>query len=508
MRGVQRVFAVLTALAVIAFVGFVTTFGYPLPSTPTQPFELSGPVHADSDGTHTVIIDQQSRRLLILNKDDQLEDIVSFDSLGRHIDAATDVCIHGDTIWLSGIKYQEDSDTIASERVVMYTVSGDYVTTVYEAKRSNTARPSIKSLTSSKDGAIMGYEEHDPEDPEASTVVFVSLYNEEAHEIARSRVTDRSIIDMSYCENDGTFVALSARGIINDDDESQKIENYERYLFTCIDFVDYGRLFASDDVSGNLYYIDDNNEPVLVGEGEGFSDIHINGSYLTACADSENSIVLVNLDDSSTRAISDLNLTSSLAFSVWCAWATRIYLICFIVLCLVAKLVSAIRAGNHAGIATFVSAVVVSGTFVLGVAYTSYGTFTTALQTRENIIGSYAEYFFLTDSNLADGVKALGSRAALRESKMLETAQKCYEQIEEQVGFLVRSSSAHGVGTYAIVYGLDEQGIYHLYDSAEEHIVGRSLTSPDKLKNVEATFGSEDFDDSIKHGYTLRDSTM
>ena len=509
MKGVNKAFAILGALALVAFVGFVSTFGYPLPSTPTDPFELSEPVHADSDGTHTAIIDQQSRRLLILDKDDRLDTIVSFDSVGHHIDAATDVCVDGDVIWLSGVKYQDDSDTIALERVAMYTVNGDYVTTVHDSKRGNTSQPSIKSLTSSKDGAIMGYEERDPDDPEASTVVFVALNDKEEREISRNRVTDRSIFDMSYCENTSSFVALSARGIINDDDDaSQQIKGYENYLFTCIDFIDDGQLFASDDVSGNLYCIDDDGRPTLVGEGEGFCDIHINKSYLTACADGDNSIVIVNLDDASTRSVSDLTLTPSLAFSVWCAWASRIYLICFIVLCLIAKLVSAIRSGDHSGIVTFASAVVVTGTFVLGVAYTSYGTFTTARQTRENIIGSYAEYFYTTDYKLADGIKTLESRAALRESKLLEIAQKCYEQVEEQVGFLVRSSSAHGIGTYAIVYGQDEEGIYHLYDSAEEHIVGRSLASPEKLKAVEAAFESDDFDDTIKLGHTLRDSTM
>lgn len=56
MKGVNKAFAILGALALVAFVGFVSTFGYPLPSTPTDPFELSESVHADSDGTHTAIL--------------------------------------------------------------------------------------------------------------------------------------------------------------------------------------------------------------------------------------------------------------------------------------------------------------------------------------------------------------------------------------------------------------------------------------------------------------------
>ncbi len=150
---VSLVFAVLAAALLFVSMGTIPF------ANPYGSIALNKPTAADSNGTITVAVDNNSRRALILNADGNLTGVIDCNTADSPIDAITDVCVSGDTVYLSGVRFAADSDIIKNERVVAFNTEGAYVEAVGEIPGTGTTIPAIKSLSNAPDGVVIAYEE-------------------------------------------------------------------------------------------------------------------------------------------------------------------------------------------------------------------------------------------------------------------------------------------------------------------------------------------------------------
>ena len=147
LRVAAVIFAALCALVVIA------TFGRGNPLNPFSPIRLNAPNVAEHNSKHTAIVDSESRRVLILNKSNQLTGTINCDALNSPLEAVTDVCVAGDIIYVAGVQYETDSTVINRERVVAYDSRGRSSTIVFDKEVKNEGTPSIRTMDNVGDDA-------------------------------------------------------------------------------------------------------------------------------------------------------------------------------------------------------------------------------------------------------------------------------------------------------------------------------------------------------------------
>lgn len=120
--------------------------------------QLDSPTAIDADGKITVVADSGSRRALIMNADGDLTGVVGCTTTDSPFDAITDVCFSEDLVFISGVRFEPDSDIISQERVAAYDKGGNYQGLLYDGAGPKTASPSMKSLNDAADGVVVAFE--------------------------------------------------------------------------------------------------------------------------------------------------------------------------------------------------------------------------------------------------------------------------------------------------------------------------------------------------------------
>lgn len=506
-----RLRAILVVLAIVAGLVCLATIGTTLPLSPFEPIGLDGPTVVDSDGNHTAIVDTESRRILILNKNRKLTGIVDCDELNSPIEAVIDVCVTDKTLYVAGAKYQDDSTTIARERIVAYDMSGRSEQLVYELERSNDQTPSIKTMDSDGDGAYVVMARGSKANARASIIELVRADRGSSQSIGLEEVELYAVHDLGYSSKRGELVSISVRGVINDTYGASEDEDYphEEFAFTSLDIADDGIVYVYDDVSGALYRMVENEEPEALTEGPIYSSIHVNGETLSACTREENAVEIGSLDGTDLVRIDSVRLSRALASMTFLVLACRIYLALFITVVLIRAAWNRISSGRIAGMNALIASAVVVFAVSLAITYISYGSYQSRLITRTNEIATFADYLEATSDKLSESMEQLGDRSTLRkESDNLIETYTHVAEIDELAGNLASAATQNGIGTYIVAYAADDQGVYYLFDSSFEHVMGTSDISSTSAEAIAKIFDTNTSDSAIHSGRALYDGTL
>ena len=513
LRRLRVVALVLLVLSVLVSLG---TFGILLPPSLVNPIRLDGPSAADTNGKHTAIVDRESSRLLILNKDHELTGYIMCDELNSPIEAITNVCVAGDTIYVSGITYLRDSTIIERECVVAYSPAGVSRQVVFSLEpKEDQLTPSIMTMDNAdEDDVYVLYcregTGNDDDEASRSTVSIVHASKHSNSLVSEDPIDMSNVFGIGYCSRDSVFRTINSRGMLNgvESEQSAHAESSD-HTFTSIDLSDTSEPFLYDDTTGTVYHQSKDNQLRPILEEEGYGYIHINGDHLTLSNREMNAVSICDLDGSElTRLESVMPSPASLTFHVL-VLVCRCYVFFFFVILGLITLRKRVREGNTKNIgplfASFVVVLVVSMT----IGYISYGAYQALQRTRAEEISTFADYLSYTSLQMSEAMENRSSREEFR-TEPFSDADKSYDYLDVifPVVSIADAATQNGIGTYAIIYAKDSKGIYYLYDSVGEHVVGTGALSSMTQDAVERVFQTNETDDEIHIGRSRYDATQ
>ena len=502
---------IVTLLTVASALVTLASFGVNLPVSPFLPVGFDAPVAADTNGDVTAIADAHARRLLVLDGDRQLVRIRSYESLNSPIDAVTDVCVADDAIYVAGVCYIEDSDLIERERVIRYNLDGSNSAIVYQTESSVLYSPGIAAINDDGDAAVATCCSHDLSQF-ATTVSFVRIAGSDAKpQVIATQTSDLySVFDAGYDADSGSYAIISPRGVINDGVSETSAIYLPDQAFVAIDVDHDGNIVASDDVTGNLYRISPEGDAQVLAEGRGYDSLHVGDEWICACDAESGYVAIYDLAGQQVAEFDSTRLRASLAAYVSVSWLARAFLAGLLLWVTVRQARQIVRGGGHGAGAVFASATVA---IAMGIAigFSSYAAYRNSLEVRSNEINTFADYLDATSTQLSASLEKLGDRTTFRRDDDSANTYDALMDIEMSVGSLCTSATDNDIGTYFAVYGKDDQGVFFLYDSASEHVVGTSFIASDVREDVERAFATDPsahMSADIRQGSSLRDETQ
>ena len=506
-----RLHAILVMLAIVAGLVCLATIGTALPLSPSTSINLDGPTVADSDGSHTAIVDTESRRILILNANHQLTGIVDCQELNSPIEAVTDVCVAKETLYVAGVKYLENSSTIERERIVAYDFRGGAQQVVYDLERNFEQTPSIKTMENDDDGAYVVMARDSKANLGYSTIEVIRVDRTGALDVNIDEVELYGVHDLGFSYTNNEIISVSVRGVINDTFVSGSNHDLAlaEYAFTSIDIADDNSTYLCDDVTSSVFHLTNDGELETIAEGPGYGEVHVNGDTLSVCSREENAVLTGGLDGSDFTPIKSVGFSQALAVTATVVLACRAYLVLLTTIALVRIAWKRIATGQIASVSALVASAAVVFAVSLAITYISYGSYQARLTTRTNEIDAFADYLEATSANLSEDMEQIGDRSLLRdEGDELVDTYYHVAQIEDAVGSLATAATKNGIGTYIVVYGLDEQGVYYLFDNSFERVMGSNGSSSANIAAIRRIFETNASDRAVHSGRTRYDSTL
>lgn len=512
---VKRLFrlrAAAVVLAVASLLFCLATLGIDLPPTLIDSIVPSGPVAADSDGTHSAIVDAESRRVLILNEDLRLMGMVNCEALNAPLEAVTDVCVANDTLYVAGVRYQKDTNVIVQERIVAYNMRGMAEQVVFSLDVGYGETPRIKGLDSVEDGvyAITVAGGFNEDETESVKVMYAS--RDGSHVVDGGSTDARSVYDIGYSARLNAFATISERGVFDDTSDAEEGQRLSTssYAFVSLDIADDGNVYLYDDITQSIYALsNDGGELKLITKGAGYSELHVNGHTLAACNRDGNHVLIANLDEMSFTSVSTIGLSRSMAFFVGAVIACRVYLVLFAAGLAIRRARMLVAQQRTGQIGALVGSAAVVFVVFLAIGYTTYGSYRALQETRAKEINAFADYLSIVTDDLGELVEQYGDRSAFRKNLTSSVELgKALGVLASRVGGLAYAATYNGIGMYVKVYGIDDQGIFYLYDSSHSHVLGTGEASSVNGDEIASVFETGRSDGEIHAGRTRYDATQ
>ena len=520
MNTFRKSHIVLAVLAIFAAAVLFITYGTTLPSAPFASIPLNGPTVVDSDGTMTAIADTESHRVLILNNENSLTGVVRTDVTESPFDAVTDVCVVGDLVYVAGMRFAPDSDIIQNEVIATYDKGGNAQSTVFKLPGSNQVYPSIKSLNNADNGVVVSYTKEAPnndKDDQDDTydLVFQFVNATEDRELQTEKIKELATYDTAFSFSPTIqYTTLSVRGRLNDSLSEYDASIYKDHVFTSIDIDDTSNtLYACDDTSGAVCTISDEPngtiavKPVL--EGSGYRRVHTNGDIVSACNVKTNEVRLCGTDGTTRATLT--SVTPSIGFSVrmLLVWISGIYLAGLALFCAIRKVMGLLRTGQTQAFGPMLLGAAVIIVIAIAIARLSYSSYKTSIEERASVINMAADHLESLSDTLSEDMELANDR-----KKLQGTHEELGEAVTNALSAqgpalsLVYSANQNGIGMYCTLYGKDDKGIFYLYGSSDEYVLGTSADAS-RNDNLVAAFQSlEKNNREMLHGHTLRDATQ
>lgn len=523
MDGIRKTLLAAIAFAAIAAIVIFSSIGETLPYAFFQPVSLNGPAAVDSDGKTTAIADSQSRRLLVLDENMELVRIVSYDAFNAPIQAITDISISNGTIYVAGVVYKNDSSLIEQEKVLTYDRNGKYLSPVYESARKTAAVQSLKSLNRAPGGMIAALVDELDSTGQDGVRFSISLIamsaGSPAVEIKRTGVSSIfDAFDIAYSSASDLYSVLSFRGILFDepnaetDKESDGIED-QGLVFTSIDIGSNGDIYACEDTTGSIYRVDGKTgETTELVKGSGYDEVHVCEDMLAACSIKTNRVIVAGIDGKKLHDMTAVPLSAPLAARVILTEACGVYLLVFIVVMAMRRrrrLLGHERASRLGPVFSSLAVVVAVG---LAIGFAARDIYQTSYDTRADEINAYANYIDSMSDDLAASLELCKERGAFRQDgEQLDALMTDQYEIFRRVGMLADSAASSGIGIYIIVYGIDVQGAFYVYDSSNEQVLGTGSTGTETRSDIMDASSGKDGGAAgrqLHSGSTLRDTTL
>ena len=518
---------VLTALAVLAAAVLFVTYGTVLPSAPFASIPLNGPTAVDSDGRITGVVDTESRRALILNADGDLTGVVSCATTDSPFDAITDVCVKDGLVYLSGARFAPDSDAIEQERVAVYDKGGNFQGVVFEKDGDGSAIPSIKSLNDAATGVVISYEKRadwdsaqeayheevkdrtgtDAIDEPGNEVAFLLLGSAEPHTVDTG---DVPIHDAAFSDGDGArYAVLSVRGVLNDEASDLGSQQFTGRVFAAIDLGD-GVLYACDDETGGLVAISrDSPEARVLVDGDGYDSVHENNGVISLCDGKTDKVVLADAAGVVTSEFTEAKPSIGFSARMMLVWASGLYLAVLALVLAIRKVRRLVKEGRTEGIGPMFMAVAVVAAIAVAVGSLSFASYQKMLELRANEINMCADYLEACAGDLSGAMEAANDRDAIRGSgeELTEAAGNIIEAASPALA-MVGAADNNGIGLYCTIYGKDAKGIFYLYGSSAEYVMGSSAHGLQDNGLADAFEGEYSPGGELLRGRTLRDASQ
>lgn len=517
MEETKSIRIVLTVLAALAAALLFATYGTVLPSAPFAPVQINGPAAVDSDGSLTVVADSESRRALILNAAGDLTGVVDCMTMDAPFDALTDVCVSDGRVYLAGVKFAPDSDVIVQERVATYDKGGNLQGIAYTRAGIGDVIPSIKSLSDIPGGVALAYEEQheltsdEEEVAQGSTIRFVIIDDEGSHELEIAGTAGATVLTAAFTISDvNHYTTLSFRGVLNDDMSEHSSQTYAGHVFTAIDIDGNGTLYACDDETGALCTRPSETSDIQVlVEGEGYNDVHENNGVISLCATAANEVKLCTPSGEVTRSLTRVRPSPGFSARMVGVWVSGLYLAVLAMVLVVRKVRSQIASGDITGIGPAFLSISVVAAIAVAIGNLSLSSYQSSLQVRANQINAYADYLQTCAPDLSAAMERADDRDALHgsENQLSDAVANLIDAASPALS-LVDAANNNGVGMYCTVYGHDDKGIFYLYGSSFEHVMGTSARTFDN-NGLEDAFTLEYAQaDKLLQGGTLRDAAQ
>ncbi len=504
-------FAAVLAAIISALVA-IATFGMSIATSPWGAVDIVGPTAADSNGEMTAIVDSESRHVLILNARNELSGIVDCEQLNSPIEAVTDVCVAGDTIYVAGLQYQQDSDIIVRERVVAYDKHGSREEVLYDLEVDNNWMPEMKTMDSAGDGVFVVLFHESYSSKQLSKLSIMRISREGAEEVDVTPMALESIYDIGYSSKANACKSLNMLGMLNDmSSDPQEPSALDGHVFTSLDLAEDGSIYLVDDTTESVCRIG----PEAVGQlttivsGGSYSNLHVNGNVLTLCDLGRGMVSISRLDGSHLQEIDAVPPTKSLSFAWSAILACRLYLAAFLVVALILKIRALVASGSTEGFGPMFASAVIVGVVALAIGYLSYGSYKVMKTVRENEINLLADYLNIISFDLVDDIEACTNREAFRnEGQPTDKIMDSIESTTIRIAGLSAVATSNSIGMYTTVYGKDDAGIFYLCESSSSHMLGSSIEQSADMQEVEAIFSAGSASEQMSYGGTTRRSTM
>ncbi|MBO7675647.1 MAG: MFS transporter [Atopobiaceae bacterium] len=507
---VRRLKLLSVAAAVVAGLVCLAFLGMERPAAPFAAFDLVGPVIADSNGNHTAIVDSGSRRVLILNKEHRLMGMINCEELNSPIETVTNVAITDDTVYVTGAKYQAGSDIIVRERVVSYNLFGTSSTVLDDREIAYGFSPTMMAMDAAEEGVYVTMADY-ASDNVMSAIEVVYEDIDGPHVVNNMLTNSVEIHDVGYCVSKNTLSTVSTRGVLDDDFSQEKSEDpfTAAHLFTSLDMTSDGQVYLYDDATNAVCLLGDGGEVTPIIEGGGYMNPRVTGDTLTVCNVDMDAVVISDLRGNNRVQIDEVMPSKSLGALVLLVYVSRAYLAVFVIATLLLKLRSLVRQGKTAGIGPMFASVVVVSVVSLAIGYTSYGTFQAQQETRAREIDMLADYVSISSESVSESMEAVQSRDVFRThgDENLDVFEDL-NTIQTQVSALSYAASFNGIGIYTTAYALDDQGVYYLFDSSTEHVIGTSVALSQHEQAIEEVFSGVSDGRDIHIGNTRYDTTQ
>ena len=504
---------VLAVLAVAAAVMLFATYGTVLPAAPFAPIQLGGPTTADSDGEFTAVVDTESRRVLIMNADGDLTGVVSCLTADSPIDAITDVCVSKGYVYVAGVRYEPDSSVIAEERLAFYDKGGNYKGIVFSI-RGDGDSPDIKALCDVPEGVAVAYERTDHDGPlkTSSTIAFDIVDKDAATRIGTIDAGAISTYAAAFAadgKGDYRYATLSVRGVLSDGKTDYASETLTNHVFTAID-IEGDTLYACDDETGALCAIDYDTLGVnALIEGSGYHSVHVNNGIVSLTNSESNIVKLCDTSGAVKREFTEAKPSIGFSARMLAVWASGLYLAALVIVRGFRKVRRMIKDGKTESFAPLLTAVAVVTAITVAVGSLSFASYQKMLELRANEINMCADYLKASAPSLSEPMEKAGGRNALRGSDAeAADAVTNFFMATYPAMALAQSAQDNGIGLYCSLYGRDDKGIFYLYGTTSEYVMGSSARGAE-VSGLEAAFeGSSENDRTMHNGRTLRDATQ
>ncbi len=521
MKKARKSHIVLAILAALAAAVLFATYGTVLLSAPFSEIQIAGPIVVDSDGNMTAIADSESRRALILNADNNLTGIVDCTTIDAPFDAITDVCVSNGIIYLLGVKYAPDSDTIVKERVATYDKGGNLKDIVYEKAGTSNVIPSIKSLNDVKGGVVAAYEEQlDLESfsnakgtsSQTRRIRFAYIDGTGPHELNSQDASETATHDIAFSMGDvNHYVTLSVRGKLNDDGSNEyESQAYSGHVFTAVDIDSAGTLYVCDDETGHLCVSPSGTTQIhTLIDGEGYGNVHENNGVISLCASANNEIKLCTTSGEVTHTLTVVKPSLGFSARMTIVWASGIYLAALALIFATRKIHSLISSGNFSSISPILLSVAVVATVVIVIGNLSLSSYQTSLGHRTDQINAYADYLKSVAPDLSEAMERVDNRDALQGDKaeLGDTLLNLVNATKTTL-LLVEAANKNNIGVYFTLYGRDDRGSFYLFGSSNEHVMGSSIRASGSDGIEEAFLVNDPLKDKLLQGRTLRDIAL
>ena len=503
---------VLLLLALVCGLFALLTYGIALPDSPFVPVAFEGPITLDSDGNVTAVIDSESRRLLLLDADDRLVSMISYDSFSSPIETVTDVCVSDDMVYVAGVKYQQDYGNIQCERVLAYSARGAYRRTVYESTPYMQFYPSITSLHAAPDGFIMGFaRDLKSGDRGGQSLQFLRFATDQPSSLTEAALVEGVVYSGGYSTVANAYAVTNDLGILGGSFCGGESVVPDR-VFSTVDMGDDGRAYGHEDIEGAICAVSSDGSVERLVSGRGITKVSCNGSILSYCSNAEGMVGISDNQGKTVRRLHEVKPTMQLSVILLMVIGSRIFLGIFASILLVQQLLSILRKGDIEALGTLFASLSVVAAVSMVIGYTSYKTYQELVNNRLDAVNAFADYLAFAAADLSEDAERCANRTIFREGAPTQVvasqdARESYQRLVDPAINLANAAIGNRISIYACVYAKDSAGVFYLFDSTREHIFGASLSSPidsaiDDAFDAKTTVSSDLYSGSLRRDTT------